>query len=222
MDGVNPGQNSQRKLQHPRQLEEPVRGRYVGRRREEPGEGVAREAPEVECVLQEVIVPALEDPDPRHRCGQYEKPGRHLSGSASSPTGPAMAIGTDGAAHTVWYNGKPGDAGVYYARSGGDGGSTGRVGLVSGPEVGTAHAAVAPLRDGGALAAYDVSADGKRRITVARVSSSGALAGQVEIADSDDGKYPQLAVLGDSAALVAWTSATGEKPRVRLARLTLR
>lgn len=137
-------------------------------------------------------------------------------------TGPAMAIGTDGVAHTVWYNGKPGDAGVYYARSDGDGGSTGRVGLVSGPEVGTAHAAVAPLGDGGALAAYDVSGDGERRITVARVSSSGALAGQVEIADSDDGKYPQLAVFGDSAALVAWTSANSEEPRVRLARLALR
>lgn len=137
-------------------------------------------------------------------------------------TGPAIAIGTDGATHTVWYNGKPGDAGIYYARAVGGGGFTARVGLVSGPKVGTAHAAVTPLRDGGALAAYDVAADGGRRITLARLSRSGAVAGQVSIAGSDDGKYPQLAVLGDSTAVVAWTSASEEKPHVRLARLTLR
>ncbi len=155
-----------------------------------------------------------------------EQPGRVYADDWSYPgcphSGPAIATGADGATHVVWYNGKPGDAGVYYARTTGDAGATARVGLVTGPRVATAHAAVAPLEGGGALAAYDVTADGERRIRLARIAPDGSLAGQLSIAGSDDGKYPQLAILGDTAAVVAWTATVGDGSRMRLARVRLR
>jgi hypothetical protein len=137
-------------------------------------------------------------------------------------SGPAIATGTDGATHVVWYNGKPGEAGVYYARSAGDGRSADRVGLVTGPKMGTVHPAVASLSRGGALAAYDLTAQGEPRIGVARLSPDGSVSGRTTIPGSDGGKYPQVVVMGDTAAVVAWTEATGTGPRVQLARLDLR
>jgi hypothetical protein len=137
-------------------------------------------------------------------------------------SGPAIATGTDGATHVVWYNGKPGEAGVYYARAGSDGSSADRVGLVTGPKMGTVHPAVASLSRGGALAAYDLTAQGEPRIGVARLSPDGSVSGRTTIPGSDGGKYPQVVVMGDTAAVVAWTEATGTGPRVQLARLDLR
>lgn len=90
MEGVSSREDAERKLQHASQLEEPVRRWLVGRRREEASERVMRESAEVDRVFQEVIVPALEGPDPRHRSSQDEKAGREESGSSSSRTGSAM------------------------------------------------------------------------------------------------------------------------------------
>lgn len=135
-------------------------------------------------------------------------------------SGPAFATGGDGAGHVVWYNGKAGEAGVYYTRWTGQGG-TSPVGLVTGSRVGTAHPAVAPLADGGALAAFDISAGGDRRIEIARLTPDGSIAGKTTVPGSDEGKYPQLAVLDDSTAVVGWTATVGEGSRMRLARLRL-
>ena len=131
-------------------------------------------------------------------------------------TGPALAIGPDGSNHVVWYNGKQGKTGVYYTRQAKHGGAGEAVELVSGPALGVAHPAVAALPDGGALAAYDVSADGAR-IRIARLQRNGRVAGQVVVDGSEGGKYPQLATLGDTAAVVSWTGWDGETPRLRLA-----
>lgn len=137
-------------------------------------------------------------------------------------TGPAIAAQSDGSSHVVWYNGKAGSAGVYYSKVTRAGQRTGPVGLVTGSRVGATHAAVAPLEDGGALTAYDLTADGDRRIGVARVLPSGSLGERIEVPGSDEGKYPQLAVLDDTTAIVAWTAAVGDGSEVRLARLDLR
>ncbi|HEX7337491.1 MAG TPA: sialidase family protein [Gemmatimonadales bacterium] len=136
-------------------------------------------------------------------------------------TGPALATAGDGAAHVVWYNGKAGSQGMYYARSGQPGGRAEAVELVSGARVGPSHPAVVALSDGGALAAYDVTASGERRIGVARLRADGSLAGRVWVDDSDGGKYPQLAVLGDTLAVVSWTGAKGDSPQLRMARISL-
>jgi hypothetical protein len=137
-------------------------------------------------------------------------------------TGPALAMGRDGSTQVVWYNGKQGKVGVYYTRRLRQGGSGPAVELISGPALGVAHPAVTPLPDGGALAAYDVSTDGERNIRIARLGSGGRIVGQISVDGSKNGKYPQLAVLSDSVALVGWTEWSGDKPRVRLTRVRLR
>ena len=137
-------------------------------------------------------------------------------------TGPALATGSDGTVHVAWYNGKEGALGVYYARQTSAGGAGSAVHLVTGRALGVAHPAVVALPDGGALAAYDVAADGKRRISLARVVPGGRVGGRLVVDDSEDGRYPQLAVLNDSVAVVAWTGSYGERSRLRLARVNVR
>jgi hypothetical protein len=137
-------------------------------------------------------------------------------------TGPAIATGTNGSSHVVWYTGKQGKVGVYYARQVGQGGGGAAVELISGPALGVAHPAVAALPDGGALAAYDVSADGERAIRVARLGPDGRKRGTAAVSGSEGGKYPQLAVLDDSTAVVAWTSTVGDGSRMGLARVSFR
>ena len=136
-------------------------------------------------------------------------------------TGPAIATGSDDAVHVVWYNGKAGTQGMYYARSRSSRGAAKPVELVSGSRVGPSHPAVAALRDGGALAAYDMTARGERRIGVTRLGPDGAVKGRAWLNDSDGGKYPQLAVVGDTTAIISWTGGTADNPRVRMARISL-
>lgn len=137
-------------------------------------------------------------------------------------TGPAIATGRDGTAHVAWYTGKGGMLGVYYARQTPGGGAGPAVDLVTGRGLGVAHPAVTALPDGGALAAYDGAANGKRRISLARLLPSGRLAGRLVVEGSQDGKYPQLAVLNDSFAVVGWTASNGDMQGMRLARVRLR
>jgi hypothetical protein len=136
-------------------------------------------------------------------------------------SGPAIATGADSSTHVVWYNGKQGAAGVYYARRVAGKGAAAAVPLVQGEALGVAHPAVVSLPGGGALAAYDVSAHAKRLIQLARLLPSGILGPQHQVPGSEDGKYPQLAVLDSSTAVVAWTEAKGEGSRLRLARISL-
>ncbi|HET6778084.1 MAG TPA: hypothetical protein VFH26_04300 [Gemmatimonadales bacterium] len=136
-------------------------------------------------------------------------------------SGPAIATGSDGATHVVWYNGKQGSAGVYYARRLAGTGAAPAVPLVQGEALGVAHPAVVSLPGGGALAAYDVSPDGKRLIQLARLLPGGTLGAQQQIPGSDSGKYPQLAVVDSTTAVVGWTEAEGEGSRMRLARIDL-
>ena len=136
-------------------------------------------------------------------------------------TGPAIATGGDGTVHVAWYTGKEGRPGVYYARQTPNGAGP-AVELVTGRGLGVAHPAVVALPDGGALASYDVSADGKRKISLARVLPSGRLGGRLVVEGSEEGKYPQLAILGDTTAVVAWTSSVGNGSRMGLARVNFR
>jgi len=80
---------------------------------------------------------------------------------------------------------------------------------------------VAALPDGGALAAYDVSAEGVRMIRIARIGPDGRILARGVVTGSDGGKYPQLAILGDTAAVVAWTATVGDGFQMRLARVTV-
>jgi len=136
-------------------------------------------------------------------------------------TGPALASGADGGVHVVWYNGKAGTQGMYYARSGRSGEPARPAELISGDRVGPSHPAVVTLGGGGALAAYDMTSTGERRIGVARLRDDGSVAGRVWVPSSDGGRYPQLAAVDDTTAVVSWTGGKGDAPRVQMARLNL-
>jgi hypothetical protein len=136
-------------------------------------------------------------------------------------SGPAIATGADTSTHVVWYNGKQGAAGVYYARRVADRSTGPAVPLVQGEALGVAHPAVAALPRGGALAAFDVSPDGKRLIRLAQLLPSGTVGAQQQISGSEDGKYPQLAVLDSTTAVVGWTEARGDGSKMRLAQISL-
>jgi hypothetical protein len=137
-------------------------------------------------------------------------------------SGPAIATGADTSTHVVWYNGKQGSAGVYYARQVGGRGSGPAVPLAQGQALGVAHPAVVSLPTGGALAAYDVSPDGKRMIRLAQLLPSGKLGAEQQVPGSEDGKYPQLAVLDSTTAVVGWTEAGGNGSKMRLALVSLK
>jgi hypothetical protein len=67
-----------------------------------------------------------------------------------------------------------------------------------------------------------VSPDGKRLIRLARLLPSGKVGGQQEVPGSEDGKYPQLAVVDSTTAAVAWTESKDEGSRVRIALVSLK
>ena len=127
-------------------------------------------------------------------------------------TGPAIAVDAEGATHVAWFTGKEGKAGIFYSRSGGS-----PVALVSAPTLPASHVVLAALADGGAFAALDVSATGERRIEAVRLGPDGAIRRRMPVEDSDGGRYPQLALLGDSVAVLAWT----QRDSLRLVRIEL-
>lgn len=62
-----------------------------------------------------------------------------------------------------------------------------------------------------------MTAAGKRAIQVARIGADGRLRETLSVPGSAGGQYPQLAALGNSIAVVAWTQ--GDSVRVARVRL---
>jgi hypothetical protein len=133
--------------------------------------------------------------------------------------GPGLAVGADGARHVVWYTGRTGGAGLYYARST-DTVTTAPVPLVTGSTLPPVHATVAASENGDAAVALDAAADGRRAIGVAWVRAGGARPRVVPLPHSEGGSYPQILWAGRGAMVVAWTAA-GARSEVRLARVAL-
>ncbi len=129
-------------------------------------------------------------------------------------TGPALAVGDDGARHVAWYTGRPGGAGVFLARAGAP-----PLALVTDSLLPSAHAALLPLAGGATLAAWDIAADGSRRISAAHVTGAATAVRGVAVPGSDGGMQPQLAALGAGGAYLAWTRVTDGSRRVAGARL---
>jgi hypothetical protein len=137
-------------------------------------------------------------------------------------SGPGLATAADGATHVIWYNGKQGSTGVYYAKQVKGHGTGAAVPLETGKGFGVAHPAVAAVPAGGALAAYDVSADGKRRIHLVQLTPDGGIQGRRVLPGSEEGKYPQLVVLNDSVGVVGWTGSVADRSVLQLARVNLK
>jgi len=134
-------------------------------------------------------------------------------------SGPALAADGEGRLHVAWFTGKPGAAGVYYARGGAREFSA-PAALVTAQELPVAHPALVALDGGGAVVAWDVSADGERRLTLARIDPEGRETARVEMAQSAPADHPRLARYPDGSVVVAWT-VVGDAPQVRLARVRL-
>lgn len=163
-------------------------------------------------VVTAPLVPAPGEPARVHR-DDWEYPG-------CPHTGPAMAIDDRGVRHIAWYTGKPDGAGVYYGRvARGDSATAAAIPLVTGRGLQTAHAAIAALPDGGALAAFDVGEDGGRAIRLSRIGSDGVVAASLTLDASAGGSYPQVLALADGSALIAWRQAGEGEGGVRLVRV---
>ena len=167
----------------------------------------------VRDVVTAPLMPAPAEPRRVHR-DDWEYPG-------CPHTGPAIAIAADGTRHVAWYTGKPGGAGIYYAAlPDGIDSVAAATPLVVGT-VPTAHAALQPAADGGALVALDVSPDGRRSIRLIRVDGAGKVSRSLLVPGSEGGTYPQIAVREDGDVIVAWTAARGESNGIALARASL-
>ncbi len=142
---------------------------------------------------------------------------------ASCPhTGPAAAAGADGAVHTAWYSGKPGGSGVFYRRLERSGAAAGPlVTVFTGEHLPTAHPAVLPLADGGALVGYDVGPGGARVIRLARVFADGRRPAESTVGSSAGGAYPQLALSAPGIAVLAYTMTAGDARAVKAARIRI-
>jgi hypothetical protein len=136
--------------------------------------------------------------------------------------GPGVAIGADGRRHLVWYTGAAGKAGLYHAALGNDGRSLApAVALVAGSKLPAVHGSVVALGGGGAVAAFDADADGRRAIGVTQLGADGQVTGRWTVRGSDGAVYPQLAAVSARAVVVAYTSRNGERQELRLARVAL-
>lgn len=132
-------------------------------------------------------------------------------------TGPAIAVDSAGTEHVVWYTGKAGNAGIFYARRAPGSPPSRPVGIATAQTLATAHASVLVVGQG-VLAAYDMSPRHGRSIQLAWLDQQGRLAQTLPVPESASGQYPQLALADDTTALVAWTQSDSVKMvRLRVA-----
>jgi len=134
-------------------------------------------------------------------------------------TGPGLAVGRDGATHVAWYTGKPGAAGVYYARRGPAASFDEPVALVRRRTLPTGHVTVAARADGGAVVAYDLARDGRHLPTLAVVTARGSVSERLTL-DTLEVDRPQVAAFPDGTVLVAYV-VTRERGEIRLKRVRL-
>ena len=133
-------------------------------------------------------------------------------------TGPGIAQDSSWT-HVAWFSGKQGAAGVYYAKQGPVSlAFAAPVALVQARTLPASHAVVATRPGGGAWVAWDVREDGRRIASVAMIDATGALARQVPLDTTEGADHPQLVVLRDGSAVVAW-ARTGAAAGVSLVRV---
>lgn len=133
-------------------------------------------------------------------------------------TGPGISIDSSGGRHVVWYIGKEGQAGVYYQRVLADHEPTqAPLPLLQARTLPSAHATVAALSGGRALAAYDMTETGDRAIGVSLIGANRTVIERRLIDQSEGGQYPQVLNTGPGSAVVAWVGKSGSRREIRLA-----
>lgn len=133
--------------------------------------------------------------------------------------GPSLKVDATGAVHIAWWQGKAGEAGVWYGKSR-DGGQTFvAVPVAVGERSTPAHVQLALGATGNLVVAWDDGHSDLPHILVRRSRDGGATFGEVERV-SDEGvaaTFPVLGVVGDSLC-VAWGQTTSAAHRERLAK----
>lgn len=123
--------------------------------------------------------------------------------------GPDLAVDGDGRLHIAYWTGKPGSAGVYYARSD-DGGRTFiSHPIATGESARPAHVQLALADTAGVVVAWDDGHSAMPRVLIRRSRDGGASFGGTQPV-SDEGvaaSFPVVAVHHDSLA-VAWSQTT--------------
>jgi hypothetical protein len=132
--------------------------------------------------------------------------------------GPSLKLDAAGRLHIAWWTGKPGEAGVYYARSS-DGGRTFQAQPLAVAERSSpAHVQLA-VHGERVHVAWDDGLSETPRVLL-RSSADGGSTFAAQQVMSDEGaaaSFPVLAFAGDSLA-VAWTQTTAREHHERLAR----
>lgn len=124
--------------------------------------------------------------------------------------GPSLRVNAGGAVHIAWWTGKPGDAGVYYARSEDGGKSFAAVPIAVGARSTPAHVQLA-IGPSGPVVVWDDGQGPIPRILLRASADGGASFGPVLLVSGENaaGSFPVLGVVGDSLR-VAWSSTGTE------------
>lgn len=135
--------------------------------------------------------------------------------------GPALRVSETGAVHIAWWNGKEGEAGVWYGRSTDGGKSFQAQPLAVGKRSAPAHVQLTLAPSNRVLVAWD---DGQSSLprTLLRVSTDGGTTFGDQQLVSDPGvaaSFPVLGVTGDSV-VVAWSQMTAAAHHEKAAHAT--
>lgn len=140
-------------------------------------------------------------------------------------SGPSLDLPLDGTIRMAWFTGAPDRAGVWFRSAMPetmDSTST-PVAVMRGTSLPTVHVSLATAGVRGSLIAMDSDSSGARRLTLARVESSGRrLAESFTVPGSDGAQYPHLAASPNrTTAYAVWTRTEGERGRLHLTRWRL-
>ena len=130
-------------------------------------------------------------------------------------TGPGLQVGDDGTTRAAWYSVTDGRSGIFYSETDGESLEFREpVEIVRAGALPTGHPVVA-ANGRNTFVAYDVGPAGKQELLVARVAGGSAKSTVLEGSAGAD--HPQIIVLEDGRAVVAWAEKRGKKSEARLA-----
>src|SRR5690606_29082601 len=125
--------------------------------------------------------------------------------------GPDLAIDGAGRLHVAYWTGKPGSAGVYYARSDDGGRTFAAQPIAVGETARPAHVQLALADTAGVVVAWDAGHSAMPRVLIRRSRDGGASFGATQPVSEEGAaaSFPVLAVHHDSLA-VAWSQTTAQ------------
>ena len=132
--------------------------------------------------------------------------------------GPSMRVGNDGVVHIAWWTGKPGAAGVWYARSADHGATWRALPIDTAQQSAPAHVQLALSAGGTVVVGWDDGKSGRPAILLRASADGGTGFGpRHTVSDGETAAaYPVLALHGDSLT-VAWSATADSAYRAMMA-----